>query len=71
MAKMNRKNIANATPYVPKLDTEIFVYIHKNKRLLTPIPYKYKPNYNYIKSLINDKDRIHTNQDSQPNQVGI
>jgi len=64
MAKMNKKTIANTTPYVPKLDTEIYVYILKNRRLLTPIPYKNKSNYNYIKSLINDKDRIHTNQDS-------
>jgi hypothetical protein len=64
MAKIKRSAATNVAPYIPKLDTEIYVYILKNRRLLTPIPYKNKYNYNYIKSLINDKDRIHTNQDS-------
>lgn len=63
MAKMKRSAAINVALYVPKLDTEIYVYILKNKRLLTPIPYKFKSNYNYIKTLINDKARVHTKQD--------
>lgn len=49
------KKQAIQEPYVPKLeryDTHIYVYILKNPRLLTPVPYKYKPNYQYILPLI-------------------
>jgi len=39
-------------PYIPKPDTHLYVYIRKNPLLLIPIPYKYKPNYQYILPLI-------------------
>lgn len=42
-------------PYVPKPDTQIYVYIQKSPNRLTPVPYKNKPNYQYLKELIYKK----------------
>ena len=52
MGRVKTKTEVIKEPYVPKLDTHLYVYIRKNPLLLIPIPYKYKPNYQYILPLI-------------------
>jgi len=52
MGRVKAKTPVVQEPYVPKLDTNLYVYILKNPRLLTPVPYKNKPNYQYILPLI-------------------
>lgn len=59
MAKKKVINSPVEVAYVPKLDTFIFVYIRKDIRRLNPIPYKWKPNYQYLIALINDQRRLH------------
>lgn len=39
-------------PYIPRPDTEIYFYIPKKRFLLTPIPWKYKPNFKHLKQII-------------------
>ena len=53
MAK--KKTPISVAPYVPKQDTEIYIYIRKNAFKLNPVPYKYNPNYKYLINLINSK----------------
>jgi len=52
MGRVKTKTEVIKEAYVPKPDTHLYAYILKNPRLLTPIPYKYKPNYQYILPLI-------------------
>ena len=42
-------------PYVPKPDTQIYVYIQKSQNRLTPVPYKSKPNNQNLKELLYKK----------------
>jgi hypothetical protein len=39
--------------YIPKLDTQIYVYIQESFVKLNPIPYKFKSNYQYLIPLLN------------------
>lgn len=54
MAK--KKTVNNSAqvvePYVPKLDTHLYVYIRKDIRKLNPIPYKWNPNFQYLIPLL-------------------
>ena len=52
MGRAKTKTEVIKEPYVPKLDTHLYVYILKKPLLLTPVPYKNNPNYQYILLLI-------------------
>ena len=52
MGRNKTKTEVIKEPYVPKPDTQLYVYIRKNPLMLVPVPYKYKPNYQYILPLI-------------------
>ena len=45
MGRVKTKTEVIKEPYVPKPDTHLYVYILKNPRLPTPVPYKIKTNY--------------------------
>jgi len=60
MAKKKSIKDENIELYIPKHDTKIYVYILKNPRLLTPIPYTWKPTYERLKKLINESDGIYS-----------
>jgi hypothetical protein len=52
MGRVKTKTEVAKEPYIPKLDTQLYVYILKKPLLLTPVPYKNKTNYQYILPLI-------------------
>lgn len=62
MAK--RKTIKNDSNevYVPKQDNQIYIYIQRTPNRFMPIPYTWKPTFNYIKKLINESDGVYTKQ---------
>jgi hypothetical protein len=45
MAKKKVNNVGEVVVYVPKPDTQIYVYIQKRYAKLFPIPYKFKSDY--------------------------
>ena len=48
-----RKKVEVKEPYVPRPMNEIYIYIQKgNPNRLTPIPWSWKANYNYLLPLI-------------------
>lgn len=58
MAKKKENNVREVVAYVPKPDTKIYIYIHKNYFKLNPVPYKFKSDYKSLIALLNDKTRI-------------
>lgn len=56
---MKRKKIVEKKtqiePYLPQKD-EIFYFYKRKKGFLTPVPYIWKPNYQYIKQIL-DADK--------------
>ena len=44
--------------YTPKEDNKIYIYIQRKKNLLTPIPYVWRPNYQYVIDIIKSSKKI-------------
>jgi hypothetical protein len=49
---------AEVKPYVPKQDTKIYITIQRVRNKLTPVPYRYKTNCDYIKKILIDNGNI-------------
>ena len=59
MAKKKVNSVGEVVAYVPKPDTQIYVYIQKRYAKLFPIPYKFKSNYQSLIPLLNEQARVH------------